>query len=94
MIGEIAIVGVTFASVATTLAAMQANAQIVLRYCTPEGKSTPDANPNGSVDNIAGVCNPARNVAGLMPHPENAVEAMIGGTDGVALFKGVAELFA
>ncbi len=69
-----------------TLAAMQANAQIVLRYCTPEGKETPEANPNGSLDNIAGIINAEGNVLGMMPHPERCVEDVLGNEDGRLIF--------
>ena len=64
------------------LARLEAANQVVLRYCTPEGDVTDAANPNGSVGNVAGVCNAAGNVMGLMPHPEHAVEALTGFTDG------------
>ena len=69
-----------------TLAAMQANAQIVLRYCTPEGKVTPEANPNGSLDNIAGIINSEGNVLGMMPHPERCAEEILGNQDGKLIF--------
>lgn len=69
-----------------TLSALQANAQIVFRYCTPDGNVTPEANPNGSLDNIAGIRNAAGNVVGLMPHPERCVETMLGNEDGRWLF--------
>jgi len=65
-----------------TLAEIEANGQVVLRYCTPEGLIDPSANPNGSSRAIAGVCNAAGNVLGLMPHPERAAEALLGGDDG------------
>jgi phosphoribosylformylglycinamidine synthase len=74
-----------------TLAAMQANAQIVLRYCTPEGKVTPEANPNGSLDNIAGIINPEGNVLGMMPHPERCAEEMLGNEDGRLIFLSMLE---
>jgi phosphoribosylformylglycinamidine synthase len=61
---------------------LAAAGQVLLRYCEPSGAVTDAANPNGSVANIAGVTNPAGNVAGLMPHPEHAVDALLGGTDG------------
>src|SRR6185369_15791210 len=64
------------------LAAMQANAQIVLRYCTPEGNVTSEANPNGSLDNIAGIINAEGNVLGMMPHPERCTEDVLGNEDG------------
>jgi phosphoribosylformylglycinamidine synthase subunit PurQ / glutaminase len=72
-----------------TLASMEANGQVVLRYCTPQGEVTPQANPNGSFANIAGVCNAERNVFGLMPHPERCAEPLLGGTDGLRLFESV-----
>ncbi len=69
-----------------TLAALQANAQIVFRYCTPDGKVTSEANPNGSLDNIAGIRNPDGNVLGMMPHPERCAEAALGNEDGRLIF--------
>ena len=69
-----------------TLAAMKARHQIVFRYATPEGRVTKAANPNGSLDNIAGVVNAEGTILGLMPHPERAAEAALGGTDGLAIF--------
>lgn len=72
-----------------TLAALQANAQIVFRYCTPDGKVTPEANPNGSLDNIAGIINPEGNVLGMMPHPERCAEDVLGNRDGRLIFESV-----
>src|SRR5213594_3769153 len=69
-----------------TLSQMKANAQIVFRYCTPEGKITPEANPNGSLDNIAGIRNAAGNVLGMMPHPERSAEDVLGNDDGRLIF--------
>jgi phosphoribosylformylglycinamidine synthase len=69
-----------------TLAGLQANAQVVFRYCTADGKVTPGACPNGSLDNIAGICSAEGNVLGMMPHPERCAEAMLGNEDGRALF--------
>ncbi len=69
-----------------TLARMEARGQIVFRYCTPDGRVEPEANPNGSVGNVAGVCNERGNVLGMMPHPERAVEALLGSADGLCLF--------
>jgi phosphoribosylformylglycinamidine synthase len=71
------------------LAAMRARGQIVFRYTTADGEVTAAANPNGSLENIAGVCNEAGNVVGLMPHPERAAEAILGSEDGLPLFQGV-----
>ncbi len=72
-----------------TLAGLQANAQVVFRYCTAEGKVTPEACPNGSLDNIAGIRNAEGNVLGLMPHPERSAEAMLGNEDGRAIFQSM-----
>ncbi|NGO38465.1 phosphoribosylformylglycinamidine synthase subunit PurQ [Limisphaera ngatamarikiensis] len=65
-----------------TLNTMEARGQVLWRYCNAAGECTDDANPNGSLRNIAGVCNERGNVAGLMPHPERACEAILGSTDG------------
>ena len=64
---------------------------MVFRYCSANGDITPDANPNGSLNNIAGICNKAGNVMGMMPHPERASDPMLGYTDGIRLFKSVLE---
>jgi phosphoribosylformylglycinamidine synthase len=74
---------------ADTIAELEANNQVVLRYCDAAGNSTPAANPNGSVNNIAGICNRLGNVVGMMPHPERASDPALGGTDGLLLFKGL-----
>jgi phosphoribosylformylglycinamidine synthase I len=66
-----------------TLAELRNNDQVVFRYCAPDGRLDPAANPNGSLDAIAGICNRERNVMGMMPHPERAVEAALGSTDGL-----------
>jgi phosphoribosylformylglycinamidine synthase I len=72
-----------------TLARLRANNQILWRYVDAQGQATEIANPNGSLDNIAGICNEARNVAGLMPHPERASEAILGSTDGRLVFESL-----
>lgn len=72
-----------------TLEELARNGQVVLRYCTPEGFLDPSANPNGSSEAIAGVCNREGNVLGLMPHPERAAEAILGGDDGRAFLQSV-----
>jgi len=72
-----------------TLAALKANDQILWRYVDARGEATDGANPNGSLDNIAGICNVARNVAGLMPHPERASEPILGGSDGRYILESV-----
>ncbi len=72
-----------------TLDRMKANGQILFRYCEADGTVTPDANPNGSLENIAGICNEAGNVIALMPHPERASEAILGGDDGRPFFESL-----
>jgi phosphoribosylformylglycinamidine synthase I len=67
------------------LSTLEAEGRVLLRYCDADGQVSEAANPNGSVGNIAGVVNERGNVFGLMPHPEHAVEPLIGGTDGLAL---------
>jgi len=69
-----------------TLRALKARNQIVFRYSTEAGDVTKEANPNGSIENIAGIVNEASTVLGLMPHPERAAEPAVGGTDGLLLF--------
>jgi phosphoribosylformylglycinamidine synthase len=78
----------------STLAAMEANGQILLRYCDANGFVTPEANPNGSTGNIAGVMNEAGTVFGLMPHPEACAEVALGNTDGLLLFRALIEAVA
>jgi phosphoribosylformylglycinamidine synthase I len=75
---------------AATFEKLSAGDQIVVRYVDAEGERAPGANPNGSLDDIAGVCNDARNVFGMMPHPENSVEQwMAGGADGRVFFQSM-----
>lgn len=74
---------------AETLSQLKANRQILWQYCTAEGAVTDAANPNGAIENIAGICNARRNVAGLMPHPERACEPLLGSTDGRLIFEGM-----
>ncbi len=74
-----------------TLAELNANNQVLFRYTTPSGDATPEASPNGSVENIAGIINKAGNVAGMMPHPERAVESILGSEDGRYLFVSMVE---
>ncbi len=69
-----------------TLSALKANAQVVFRYCSPDGKVLTDSKPNGSLDNIAGIRNAAGNVMGLMPHPERCAEGVLGNEDGKLIF--------
>ena len=72
-----------------TLAGMRSRGQVLWRYVDAQGAATEAANPNGSVDNIAGVCNEGRNVAGLMPHPERASEDVLGCSDGRLIFESI-----
>jgi phosphoribosylformylglycinamidine synthase len=72
-----------------TLARLKAEDRIVFRYCDETGHVTLEANPNGSRDNIAGVLNERRNVLGIMPHPERASEALMGGTDGLVIWQSI-----
>ena len=74
---------------APTLAGMREHKQIVFRYATAEGQVTRAANPNGSFENIAGIVNEGGTVLGMMPHPERAAEAVVGGTDGLLLFQSL-----
>jgi phosphoribosylformylglycinamidine synthase len=76
-----------------TLQKLQANRQIIFTYCDKDAKTTPDANPNGSLLNIAGISNEKKNVLGLMPHPERASEALLGSTDGRKLFESLVSSF-
>jgi phosphoribosylformylglycinamidine synthase I len=68
--------------------------RVVFRYATQDGAVTPEANPNGSINNIAGICSERRNVVGLMPHPERACEAALGSADGLVLFESVVDTLA
>jgi len=74
---------------AETIRALKAKNQIVFRYCTENGRVAKEANPNGSMDNIAGVINEEGTVLGLMPHPERAAESAVGGTDGTLIFHSI-----
>jgi phosphoribosylformylglycinamidine synthase len=78
---------------ADTLKELEDNNQVVFRYSDAIGNINDDANPNGSVSNIAGISNKQGNVLGMMPHPERAAEGILGGTDGKALFEGLLEGF-
>jgi len=68
---------------------LEENGQIVFRYCDENGYTTPEANPNGALDNIAGICNLDRNVLGMMPHPERACEDLLGSHDGLGIFRSL-----
>jgi phosphoribosylformylglycinamidine synthase len=71
---------------------IQDNDQVLFRYCNAEGQVTSDSNPNGSMDNIAGICNEKRNVFGMMPHPERAADEVLSNTDGVKIFESILAL--
>jgi phosphoribosylformylglycinamidine synthase subunit PurQ / glutaminase len=71
----------------TTLDQIERDGQVVFRYSTPDGRTTAEANPNGSINNIAGIANMRGNVLGMMPHPERACEPVLGGEDGLAIFR-------
>jgi phosphoribosylformylglycinamidine synthase len=73
------------------LAELEKNRQIIFRYTTPDGTDDAAGNPNGSLHNIAGICNRQRNVAGLMPHPERAVESALDSADGLVIFKSMVD---
>ena len=70
-------------------AALEAERRVIFRYCDERGEVTDAANPNGALNGIAGICNQARNVVGLMPHPERACEPALGSTDGLVIFESV-----
>ncbi|MGI6702964.1 MAG: phosphoribosylformylglycinamidine synthase subunit PurQ [Clostridia bacterium] len=72
-----------------TLKDMEQNNQVVFRYCDAEGEATAESNPNGSLQNIAGICNREGNVVGMMPHPERCMEEILGNRDGTVIFKSV-----
>lgn len=74
---------------ADTLKSLNDHDQVLFRYCDAAGNITLQANPNGSVENIAGVCNKSRNVFGMMPHPERAAECLLGNQDGVGIFESI-----
>ena len=73
------------------LAKLEANRQVIFRYTTAQAEVTDDANPNGSANNIAGLCNETRNVVGLMPHPERACEPALGSADGLVILESAVQ---
>jgi phosphoribosylformylglycinamidine synthase len=79
---------------AATVATLESSGRVIFRYCDASGQTTDEANPNGSLNGIAGICNEARNVVGLMPHPERACESPLGSRDGLILFESVVSAFA
>ncbi|MCH7740234.1 MAG: phosphoribosylformylglycinamidine synthase subunit PurQ, partial [Chloroflexi bacterium] len=74
---------------AVTIDTRERVGRVVFRYCSPEGEITPEANPNGSANNIAGIINERGNVLGMMPHPERSVEKLLGGEDGAVIFRSM-----
>jgi len=80
-----------FAS-ADVVKALNDNDQVLFRYCDEAGNIVADANPNGSLENIAGICNANRNVFGLMPHPERAADSLLANEDGLAIFESILSL--
>jgi phosphoribosylformylglycinamidine synthase len=77
---------------ADTIKQITENGQVIFRYCDANGKITDESNPNGATNNIAGVCNAAKNVFGMMPHPERAADKELGNEDGKLLFESILEL--
>jgi phosphoribosylformylglycinamidine synthase subunit PurQ / glutaminase len=77
-----------------TLEDLEASGQVIFRYTNRAGLATPEANPNGSLNNIAGICNKAGNVLGMMPHPERASDSALGATDGLPFFKSLVACLA
>ncbi|MDR2292083.1 MAG: phosphoribosylformylglycinamidine synthase subunit PurQ [Prevotellaceae bacterium] len=75
-----------------TLAELNKNEQIIFRYCSKDGKISDEFNPNGSLENIAGICNSKRNVYGMMPHPERAADENLGNTDGLSVFESILKM--
>ena len=77
-----------------TLEILKSKDRIVFRYCTPDGQITAQANPNGSLENIAGICSEGRNVLGMMPHPDRCSESLLGSSDGAKIFRSMASVVA
>ena len=73
----------------STIDELESNNQIIFRYCDELGNVTKESNPNGSLNNIAGICNKGKNVFGMMPHPERAAAALLGNTDGYVVLKSL-----
>ena len=72
-----------------TLAQLKSDHRIIFRYSDAEGRISPEANPNGSIDNIAGICNEGRNVLGMMPHPDRSADPLLGMNDGLKIFESM-----
>jgi phosphoribosylformylglycinamidine synthase len=79
---------------ADTLRSLQEEDRIAFRYSTPQGEITREANPNGSLDNIAGILNAGRNVLGMMPHPDRSSEQLLGSADGLRIFESMIDALA
>jgi phosphoribosylformylglycinamidine synthase I len=77
---------------ADTLRQLHDNDQVLFRYCDEAGSITPESNPNGSIENIAGVCNITRNVFGMMPHPERASDSVLANQDGLGIFESILKI--
>lgn len=77
-----------------TLAELRRDNRVIFRYCNLEGEITAGANPNGSLDNIAGICSPGRNVLGMMPHPERSSEELLGSNEGFKVFESLVSAMA
>lgn len=80
-----------FFALAETIKEIEANDQVLFRYCNENGETSPESNPNGSINNIAGITNKGRNVFGMMPHPERAAESVLRNEDGRKLFESILE---
>ena len=74
------------------LSKLEENDQVIFRYCDASGNVSPTSNPNGAVNNIAGICNENKNVFGMMPHPERACSKDLGNTDGLNILRGLLEV--
>jgi phosphoribosylformylglycinamidine synthase len=72
-----------------TMNSLKKNDQIIFKYCNSNGEVSEASNPNGSLENIAGICNKEKNIFGMMPHPERGADVLLSNTDGVALFKSI-----
>jgi len=79
---------------AETLAQLKLDRRVIFRYSTADGRTTPEANPNGSLDNIAGICNEGRNVLGMMPHPDRSSDPLLGMNDGFKIFESMVGVLA
>jgi phosphoribosylformylglycinamidine synthase len=77
----------------STVAELETSRQVIFRYTNAAGEPLDSANPNGSINNIAGICNRSRNVVGLMPHPERACESSVGSADGCVILESVVRMF-